>query len=63
MSARKQMLERSKHLKNLHDDSQLSPITKPTKTVSYQLDKIKAEIGQIAVAVDLAQKVYQKRSM
>ena len=48
MSARKQMLERTKHLKGLHNGTQLSPVTKSTKTVSYSLDKINAEIMQIA---------------
>ena len=51
----KQMLERTKHLKELHDGSQLSPITKPTKTVSYQLLKINVEIEQVAIFVDLQQ--------
>ena len=55
MSARKQMLERTKHLKELHDGSQLSPITKSTKTVSYQLLKINVEIEQVAVFLDLQQ--------
>ena len=55
MSARKQMLERTKHLKELHDGSQLSPVTKPTKTVSYQLLKINVEIEQVAIFVDLQQ--------
>ena len=55
MSARKQMLERTKHLKELHDSSQLCPVSKPTKTVCYQLDKINMEIEQVAVFVDLQQ--------
>ena len=55
MSARKQMLERTKHLKESHDDSELSPVTKPTKTASYNLDKIRAEIEQALVFVDLQQ--------
>ena len=55
MSARKQMLERTKHLKELHDGSQLSPVTKPTKTVSYQMLKINIEIEQVAIFVDLQQ--------
>ena len=54
MSARKQMLERSKHLKKLHN-AQLSPIARPTKTVLYHLSKINKEIDQIAVFVDLQQ--------
>ena len=55
MSARKQMLERTKHLKELHDGFQLSPITKPTKTVSYHLNKMYEEIQQVANPVDLEQ--------
>ena len=55
MSARKQMLERAKHLKDLHGGSQLSPVTKPTKTVCYQLGKISVEIEQVAIFVDLQQ--------
>ena len=54
-SAKKQMLERMKHLKDLHDGSQLCPVSKPTKTVCYQLDKINMEIEQVAVFVDLQQ--------
>ena len=49
MSARKQMLERTKHLKESYDGSELSPVTEPTKTVSYRLNKIKAEIEQSSV--------------
>lgn len=52
MSARKQVLERTKHLKELHNDSQMSPVTKPTKTVCYQLEKVKVEIKHVAVFVD-----------
>ena len=55
MSARKQMLERTKHLKELHDGSQLCPVTKSTKTVCYQLEKINVEIEQVAIFVDLQQ--------
>ena len=54
MSARKQILERTEHLKVLHD-TQLSPIPKPTKTVLYQLSKVNMEIDQNAVFVDLQQ--------
>ena len=54
MSARRQMLEQSKHLRKLHN-AQLSPITKPTKTILYCLSKINKEIDQIAVFVDLQQ--------
>ena len=49
------MLELTKHLKELHDGSQLSPVTKPSKTVSYQLLKINVEIEQVAIFVDLQQ--------
>ena len=55
MSARKQMLARTKHLKEHHDSSQLSPVTKPTKTVSYYLDKIITEIERVSFFVDLQQ--------
>ena len=55
MSARKQMLERTKYLKESHDDSKLSPVTKPTTTVYYNLDKIRAQIKQILAFVDLQQ--------
>ena len=55
LSARKQMLERTKHLKNLHGNSKLSPVTKPTKTICYQLGKINLEIEQVAIFVDLQQ--------
>ena len=52
MSAKKQMLERTKHLSKLYD-SHLCPIAKPTKTVFYQLSKINIEIEKVAVFVDL----------
>ena len=52
MSARKQMLERTKHLKELNDGSQLSPVVKSTKTVSYQLLKINVEIKRVAIFID-----------
>ena len=55
MSARKQMLERTKHLKESHSGSELSPVTKPTKAVSYRLDNIRAEIEQVMIFVDLQQ--------
>ena len=55
MSARKQMLERTKHLKESHGGSELLPVTKPTKTVSYHLDKIRTEIEQVLIFVDLQQ--------
>ena len=54
MSARKQILERSQHLKKLHD-TKLSPVAKPTKTILYQLSKLNKEIDQIAIFVDLHQ--------
>ena len=55
MSARKQMLERTKHLKELHNGYQLFPVTKPNKTVCYYLGKINKEIEQVATFVDLHQ--------
>ena len=55
MSARKQMLARTKLLKKHHDNSQLSPVTKPTKTVSYYLGKITTEIERVSCFVDLQQ--------
>ena len=55
MSAKKQMLERMKHLKELHNGSQLYPVSKPTKTICYRLDKINMEIEQVAIFVDLQQ--------
>ena len=41
ISAKKQMLERTKHLQELHNSSSLAPVTKPSTTIFYQLDKIK----------------------
>ena len=55
MSARKQMLQRTEHLIKHHGSSQLPPVTKPTKTVFYCLDKITTEIEQVSNFVDLQQ--------
>ena len=55
MSARKQMLERTEHLIRHHGSSQLPPVTKPTKTVFYCLDKVTTEIEQVSLFVDLKQ--------
>ena len=49
------MLERTKHLKESHNGSELLPVTKPTKAVSYHLDNIRAEIEQVMIFVDLQQ--------
>ena len=49
------MLERTKHLKNRHGSSQLSPVAKPTKTICYQLGKINVEVERVAIFVDLQQ--------
>ena len=55
MSARKQMLARTKLLREHHDSSKLSPVTKPTKTISYYLGKITTEIERVSCFVDLQQ--------
>ena len=52
MSSKKQMLERTKHLKELHDDSHLSTVTKPPLAVYYQLSKINVEIEKIVIFID-----------
>ena len=53
MSARKQMLERTKHLQELHEDCQLIPVTKPSTTAFYQLDAIQEQITSFGAFVDL----------
>jgi len=55
MSARKQVLERTKILQELHDSSPLSPVTKSTSIPFYQLDSIKEEIRRVGTFVDLHQ--------
>ena len=55
MSARKQMLERTKILQELHNSSPLSPVTKSTSVPFYQLDSIKEEIKKVGAFVDLHQ--------
>ena len=52
ISARKQMLERSKHLQKLHKSLPLSPVKKPTTAEYYQLDRIKEDINNVGVTVD-----------
>ena len=55
MSARKQMLERTKILHELHDNSPLTPVTKSTSVPYYQLDNIRKEIKRLGTFVDLHQ--------
>ena len=55
MSAKKQMLERTKHLQELHNSSPLVPVTKPSTTIFYQMDKIKEVVRSLGVVVDLQQ--------
>jgi len=53
MSARKQMLERTKHLQELHEDCQLTPVTKPSTTIFYQVDSIQEKITNFGAFIDL----------
>ena len=55
MSAKKQMIERTKHLQELHDISLLAPVTKPSTTVYYQMDKIKQVVASLGLVIDLQQ--------
>ena len=55
MAAKKQMLERTKHLQKLHGSSPMSPVTKPSTTVFYQMDKIKEVVSSFGVIIDLQQ--------
>ena len=55
MSAKKQMLERTEYLQGLHDDSPMDPVTKPSTTVFYQIDKIKEVVKGLGVIIDLQQ--------
>ena len=55
MSAKKQMLERTKHLQDLHSSSPMAPVTKPSTTVLYQMDKIKEVVNSLGVVIDLQQ--------
>ena len=55
ISAKKQMLERTKHLQELHSNSPMAPVTKPSTTVFYQMDKIKEIINSLGVVIDLQQ--------
>ena len=55
MSARKQMLERTTHLQKLHNSSPLAPVTKPSTTIFYQMDKIKEVVENLGVVIDLQQ--------
>ena len=52
MSARKQMLARTKQLQKVHKSLPLSPVRKPTTVEYYQLDKIKEGINSVGVIVD-----------
>ena len=52
MSSRKQMLERSKHLQEVHKSLPLTPVRKPTIVESYQLEKIKKDIEKVGVFID-----------
>jgi len=52
ISSRKQMLERSKHLQEVHRCLPLTPVREPTTVECYQLDKIKEEIKKVGVFVD-----------
>jgi len=53
MSARKQMLERTKYLQELHSDCELIPVTKPSTVVYYQLHSIQEQITNFGAIVDL----------
>ena len=55
MSAKKQMLERTKHLQELHGSSPMAPVTEPSTTVFYQMDKIKEVVNSLGVVIDLQQ--------
>ena len=55
MSAKKQMLERTKHLQELHGNSPMAPVTEPSTTVFYQMDKIKEVVNSLGVVIDLQQ--------
>ena len=55
MSAKKQMLERTKHLQELYSSSPMDPVTKPSTTVIYQMDRIKEVVKSLGVIVDLQQ--------
>ena len=55
MSAKKQMLERSKHLQELHNSSPLAPVAKPSTTIFYQMDKIKEVVESLGVIIDIQQ--------
>ena len=55
MSAKKQMFERTKHLQDLHSSSPMAPVTKPSTTVLYQMDKIKEVVNSLGVVIDLQQ--------
>ena len=55
LSAKKQMLERTKHLQELHNSSPLAPVTKPSTTIFYQMDKIEEVVRSLGVVVDLQQ--------
>ena len=55
VSAKKQMLERTKHLQDLHSSSPMAPVTKPSTTVLYQMDKIKEVVNSLGVVIDLQQ--------
>ena len=55
MSAKKQMLQLTEHLRQLHDDSPMDPVTKPSTTVFYQMDKIKEVVKSLGVVIDLQQ--------
>ena len=70
MSAKKQMIERTKHLQELHNGSPLAPVTKLSTTVYYQMDKIKQVVASLGVVIDLQQcciedipaKIYKRES-
>ena len=55
MSAKKQMIERTKHLQELHNSSPLAPVTKPSTTVYYQMDKMKETVANLGIVIDLNQ--------
>ena len=55
MSAKKQMLEQSKHFHELHNCSPLAPVTKPSTTVFYQMDKIKEAVEGLRIVIDIQQ--------
>ena len=55
ISAKKQMLERTTYLQELRNSSSLAPVTKPSTTIFYQMDKLKEVVENLGVVIDLQQ--------